>query len=257
MGQQPAISGEPRFSVVIPAYNEEAYLPRLLDTLDRARARYLGGPDGVEIIVADNASSDATAQLATNRGCQVVTVAERGIGAARNGGARAARGAILAFIDADTQVHPETFNEIDSQYATGRIIGGTTGIRFERSSAGIAVTYAVLVFLGVAIRGVRSRTDFAVDTGVVFCGRRDFEEIGGYREQHLFGEDVWFLLDMRKLGRGRGQRLARGLAAKAVFSTRKFDEFGDWHYLTMLIRLPLSVLFGRRKWIRRYWYDGR
>jgi len=113
------------------------------------------------------------------------------------------------------------------------------------------------VLIGVVIRGVRSRRDLAVDTGVVFCWRRDFEEIGGYREKHLFGEDVWFLLDMRKLGRRRGQRLARGLTAKAVFSTRKFDEFGDWHYFSMLVRLPWSVLFRRRKWVRRYWYDRR
>src|SRR5688500_213700 len=98
-------SGGPRFSVVIPAFNEQSYLPRLLDTIDRARERYVGGPEAIEVIVADNGSTDATRQIASERGCVVVSVEKRVIGAARNGGARAARGEILAFVDADTQIH--------------------------------------------------------------------------------------------------------------------------------------------------------
>ena len=38
-----------RFSLIVPAYNEEAYLPALLDSLDTARARYAGGPDAIEV----------------------------------------------------------------------------------------------------------------------------------------------------------------------------------------------------------------
>jgi len=47
----------PRISLVIPAYNEEKYLPRLLDSVDAARARFAGRGD-VEVIVADNVSTD-------------------------------------------------------------------------------------------------------------------------------------------------------------------------------------------------------
>lgn len=209
------------------------------------------------MIVADNASTDRTAEIAAERGCRVVTVTKRLIGAVRNGGARVASGEILAFVDADTQIHPDTFNEIDEVLASGRVVGGTTGIRFERSSLGIKLTYALLVFLGLVARGAQNRRDFSVDTGLVFCRRADFEEIGGYREKYLFGEDVWFLVDMRRLGRRRGQRLARGLTASAVFSTRKFDEFGDWHYFSLLFRLPFSVLFRSREWVWRYWYERR
>jgi len=61
-------SAPPRFSLVIPAHNEEAYLPPLLDTVDAARARYAGGADAVEVVVADNASTDATAEVARARG---------------------------------------------------------------------------------------------------------------------------------------------------------------------------------------------
>jgi len=50
----------PRYSLIIPAYNEERLLGRLLDSVDAARATY-GGGDAVEVIVADNAPTDRTA----------------------------------------------------------------------------------------------------------------------------------------------------------------------------------------------------
>src|SRR6266496_3524013 len=102
----------PRYSLIIPAYNEERLLGRLLDSVDAARATY-GGGDAVELIVADNASTDRTAVIAAMRGCRVIAVEKRVIAAARNAGARAARGEFLAFVDADAQVHPDTFVEID------------------------------------------------------------------------------------------------------------------------------------------------
>ena len=45
---------------MIPAHNEQALLPRLLDTMDVARSRYHSGDQAVEVIVADNASTDDT-----------------------------------------------------------------------------------------------------------------------------------------------------------------------------------------------------
>ena len=73
----------PRISLVIPAHNEESYLPDLLDTVDLARARYSAGPDEIEVVVADNASSDRTAEIARARGCRVVL--ERPLRPARAG----------------------------------------------------------------------------------------------------------------------------------------------------------------------------
>src|SRR5256885_1803632 len=89
-----------KFSIIIPAYNEERYLPRLLESIDIARSNYSGGRDTVEVIVADNCSTDRTAEVAAHHGARVVPVAKRRIAAARNGGARAAAGEILCFIGA-------------------------------------------------------------------------------------------------------------------------------------------------------------
>ena len=235
----------PRYSMIVPAFNEERLLPRLLDSIDVARDTYAGTGD-VEVIVADNSSTDRTASIATARGCRVVSVEKRVIAAARNGGARAARGEVLTFIDADSQVHPRTFADIDSALATGRVVGGATGVTLERWSTGIALTYAMMMSI-VVVTGM--------DTGVVFCRRRDFEAMRGYDEGLLVAEDVAFLQALRRLGKPRGERLTRVTSAKAVASTRKFDDHGDWHFF------PLALAGAWCLWTRnvtgfadRYWY---
>ena len=238
----------PRYSLIIHAYNEERLLSRLLDSVDVAREAY-GGTGEVEVIVADNGSTDRTASIAEARGCKVVSVEKRVIAAARNGGARAARGEILTFIDADSQVHPRTFAEIDGVLATGRAVGGATGVTLERWSPGIAATWLIMMPM-VLVTGM--------DTGVVFCRRADFEAMGGYDENVLIGEDVVFLQALRRLGKPRGQRLKRATRAKAVASTRKFDEFGDWHLLPLLftgIRYLLTRDIGG--FADRYWYKPK
>ena len=124
-------------------------------------------------------------------------------------------------------------------------------MKLERLSPGIAAAYAILVPL-VWVTGM--------DTGVVFCRREDFEAIGGYDETRLFGEDVQFLLDLRRLGRPRGQRLSRLTSAKAVASTRKFDQHGEWHYVAMLLRFARWWLFAphrMREFARGYWYGSQ
>jgi glycosyltransferase involved in cell wall biosynthesis len=240
----------PRFSLVIPAYNEEQLLPRLFESIDRAREGYRGGPDAIEVIVADNASTDRTADVARERGARVAFVEKRAIAAARNGGARLACGEILCFIDADSVIHPQTFNEID-RVMTGRIIGGATGLRIDKRTAGRVLTFAMLIGLGALLRPLLLR-EFPranIDAGVVFMRREDFEQIGGYREQRLFAEDVQLLIDLRRLGRTRGQHLARSNRAPAIFSTRKFDQHGEWHYFLVPFRM------WSRDFVRRYWYE--
>ena len=239
----------PRFSLIIPARNEEELLPRLLDTVDTARATYRRGPDAVEVVVADNVSTDATADRAAARGCRVVEVTERKIASVRNGGAAAARGQILTFVDADMQVHPTTFDAIEDTLATGRYVAGATGVTLERWSIGIALTYALMVPWVWILR---------MDTGVVFCLSDDFAAVGGYDERRSFGEDVQFLDDLKRLGSLRGQRLARVTSAKAISSTRKFDSFGEWHYFRLIFQL-LGPMFtnpgARTDLVRRYWYS--
>ena len=237
--------------MVIPAYNEAELLPRLLDTLDTAKQRYSGGAARVELIVADNASTDATAAVARQRGCKVAPVQKRMIAAARNGGARLAGGDVLCFVDADMQVHPETFNVIARAMNRGNAVAGATGVTSERWSPGIVFTWAAMM-PAVWLSGM--------DTGVVFCRREDFEKVGGYREDRLYAEDVVFLLALKRLGWKTGRRLVRPRGAKAIVSARKFDQHGDWHMLFKLGWMCVNQLIAPGKaerTARAYWYQRR
>jgi len=91
-------TARPDISLVVPAWNEADYLARLLDTVEAARGRYHHGTERIEVIVADNCSTDETPQIAQARGCHVEHVSKRLIAAARNGGAGVAKGELLAFL---------------------------------------------------------------------------------------------------------------------------------------------------------------
>jgi glycosyltransferase involved in cell wall biosynthesis len=237
----------PAISLIIPCYNEAAFLPRLLTSVDAARQAFAGGAGAVEVIVSDNASTDGTAQLAADHGCRVVSSTVRRIGAVRNAGAAVARGEIVAFIDADSQIHVDTFNVIAAFMARPDVIGGSTGATMERWSAGIALTYAMFVPIVWAT---------TMDIGVVFCRRADFDAIGGYDASMQFAEDVKFLWDLRRRGRPDGRRLVRARAVKVIASTRKFDTFGDWHYVTLFLKSPWHLLNRRARhaFADQYWY---
>ena len=240
-----------RISLIIPAHDEEEYLPGLLDSVEDARRHFSLGPESIEVIVVDNQSTDDTAAIAIELGCRVVEEKKRIIAAVRNAGARVAQGGIIAFTDADNILHPDTFNEIERTMASPKVVGGSTGVRLDRMSPGIACAFAIIVPL-VWVTGM--------DTGVVFCRNRDFQELGGYNEAHLFGEDVDFLWRLIKFGRNRGQRLVRIKKCKAITSTRKFDQFGDWHYPLLVVKFFWSLIvrsYSIEDFARKYWYSDR
>jgi len=237
-------------SLIIPAHNEEGYLPKLLDSVDIARRNYSDGRNAIEVIVVDNQSTDATAEIARTRGCIVVTEEKRIIAAVRNRGASIAQGEILLFTDADNLIAPDTFNAIDEAINSQKVVAGATGVHLDRMSIGIAAAYMIMIPL-VWLTGM--------DTGVVFCRRADFEKIGGYNEKRLFAEDVQFLWDLRKLGWEKSQRLVRLRSVKATTSTRKFDRFGEWHYIGLILLASVSWLIPgdiMNKIAKRYWYSG-
>src|SRR3954469_25354749 len=89
-------------SFIIPAHDEERWIGHCIGSIQPAMAA-IGEP--YEIVVVDDASSDATAQIAEQMAARVVRVELRNISAVRNASAAAASGAIFFFIDADTQAN--------------------------------------------------------------------------------------------------------------------------------------------------------
>src|SRR3989304_3915286 len=92
-----------RVSFIVPALNEEAFIGACLESI---QAQQLPpGVDDLEILVVDNLSSDRTAAIAERGGARVLHIPPKTVSASRNYGAAAASGELLAFVDADCQLH--------------------------------------------------------------------------------------------------------------------------------------------------------
>ena len=102
----------PRYSVVIPAFNEQAYLGACLASL--AAQDY---PGAFEVIVVDNNSTDDTAVIAAAAGVTVVVEPERGVCHARQRGTEVARGEIIISTDADTTFASGWLSGIDAAFS--------------------------------------------------------------------------------------------------------------------------------------------
>src|SRR5205085_9213827 len=118
----------PKYSFIIPAYNEEALIGRTLDVL-RESAAYLKG--GFEIIVANDDSTDRTGEIAEQKGARLIHVKKRQIAAVRNAGASIAIGEILVFVDADTFVPRETLLALERLLERKDVVGGGAYMDFD------------------------------------------------------------------------------------------------------------------------------
>ena len=110
------------YSVVIPAYNEESYLPLTIDRLKKAMAA-ISEKSG-ELIVVDNQSTDSTSALAKRLHVRLVAEKVRGIARARNAGAQVARGKHLFFVDADTLVNEGVLRKSLEYLSSGQVGAG-------------------------------------------------------------------------------------------------------------------------------------
>jgi glycosyltransferase involved in cell wall biosynthesis len=235
-----------RFSVVVPAHNEELLLPRCIAAISDASEAVDGG---VEIIVVANRCSDSTAAIARHAGATVVDNDDRNIAAVRNAGAAVASGDFIVTIDADSLMSPVALRDIERLLRPRSCVGGGTKVVPERTSAGIRATYLVVAGLTFAT---------GLSGGMFWCPRRDFEAIGGFDERLVLAEDLDFARRLRAYGRITGRRFITLRSAPMVASTRKFDRFGDWHMFAMGRQLRAIRAAQRRtdsSWADEYFFQ--
>ena len=107
-----------KLSFVIPAYNEEAYIGRCLESIVKALGQKPAGYEA-EIIVINNASTDRTKEIAESvPGVRVVDEPNKGLTKARQRGLQEAQGELLAYIDADSYVAEHWFPIMEHEFAT-------------------------------------------------------------------------------------------------------------------------------------------
>jgi glycosyltransferase involved in cell wall biosynthesis len=226
-------------SFVIPAWNEQLLLGRTIASIHAA----MDGRDHTyEIVVADDASTDDTAAVATAGGARVVSCTHRQIAATRNTGAHAALGDRLIFVDADTLVPRAAIDEMLAAFEEGAAAGGAMPVFDEPVPRYARV---LLVPMGLLYRV------FGLASGAcLMCTRTTFETVGGFDETHYAAEEAVFC---RRAHRCGPFVLVR---TPVITSGRKLRTFSAIEILTALIRLSLPPLGGSRRRLG-IWYDQR
>ena len=228
-------------SFIVPAYNEETELPC---TLAAIRAAASGVAQPFEIIVVDDASTDPTPEIAEQAGARVVSIHRRQIAAARNAGARTAQGEYLFFVDADTRINKTHVTEamalLDSGYTGGSARGVMDGF--------IPLWSRILLHAFCTLY-------FGLNLGAgafLFTTRCNFEATGGFDEQYFAGEEVYFSLALRKLGRFKVIR------EPVLTSGRKLRMYPAKEILgTLFIMILGGPRMTRSRARLRLWYDGK
>ena len=236
-----------RLTIIVPAFNEEAWLAPTLDAVHAAAERLCARSRvDLEMIVVDNNSHDGTATVARSRGATVVQEPVQGIARARNTGARHAMGDVLVFVDADVIVPRTLLEAINATMSDPNCIGGGVDIDYRPRRAWVGLYLRAWRFLG-NLTGM-------VQGAAQFCRKSVFEQVGGYDEKAWIGEDVDFYWSLRGLAREshRTVRLIREPRVRP--SCRRFDQWPPWKIL--LWTNPLSiVLFRRWKPAWKGWYS--
>lgn len=199
-----------KLSIIIPTYNEEEYLPALLESIrEQDFTDY-------EVIVADADSEDNTRKIAEEYGCRVVEGGMPAVG--RNRGAEVARGELLLFLDADLVLTDgylrdavEEFESEDLGIAITQMIPLSTRRR-DKILHEFANRFMILVESikphGAGCYGILARKEL-------------HERVGGFDESLDFGEDTDYIERIGKISRFRVLRKPRVLV-----SIRRLEKEG-------------------------------
>jgi glycosyltransferase involved in cell wall biosynthesis len=231
-----------KFSVVIPAYNEEKLLPATLQALEAAT-----GDLNFETIVVDNESTDKTAQIAESFDVKIGSESEHNIAKVRNTVAKHASGEFIIFLDADTRVSPELLQKIADAMKDEKCFGGAVSVEYDESKRKWMKYYLL---------GWRFwEKTFNMKQGAAqFYRRTVFEKIGGYDTSIYVGEDLEFYWRMTKFARRSGAHLSFIENPKVKTSARRLDKTSLWktfvHWNPIFIRLAW-----RKKSVWKDWYE--
>lgn len=172
---------------VVPARDEEDHIEDCLTSIQEMETTY-----SYEIIVVDGGSMDLTLPRAYQHDVRIVHQQGEGRATGRNLGAEYADGEYLAFIDADTQVHPDYLDEMIPFLEREQLIAATSRVRYTGDPR------AKLIQL--TLNQVSPRLARPVLPGFNFFIRRsDFQRTGGFPE--TVNEDTAYSMRLAEHGR--------------------------------------------------------
>lgn len=216
---------EPAISVIIPAYNEEAFLPRTLVHL-------FAQPNSFEVIVVDGGSTDATVEVARSFLSVRLLESRKGRAPQMNLGARAARGRVLLFLHADTLLPPGALVRI----ATLAVRVGPDHVAgaFRHAFAERTVGLMVVSLLD-NLRCLMTRVPYGDQA--IFVGRELFRRLGGF-DEGAPAEDLEFSTRLRVAAP------IHLLGPPVRASARKVLAMGIWRSMGLVLAIAIRASIG-------------
>jgi rSAM/selenodomain-associated transferase 2 len=206
----------PRLTIVMPTLNEAPRIAASLQALTPLRRR------GVEVIVVDGGSSDATVALAAPLADRVLQ-APRGRARQMNAGAVQACAETLLFLHADTRLPDGALHAIETALVDPRTHWGRFDVQIEGKPA---LLKAVAWLMNQRSRG----SGIATGDQAIFVRRSAFSRVGGFPDQPLM-EDVELSLRLRKWS------APACLREQVTTSGRRWERDGAWRTIALMWRL--------------------
>jgi len=213
-------------SIIIPTFNEEDYLPLLLESIKKQNFN-----GDYEIIVADANSKDRTIEIAKKYGCKITKggLPARG----RNEGAKVSRGELFLFIDADTLFLPENFLENFLSEFKKRKLGVASFPIYPNGN-----WIDKLIYGGYNFFVKLTQRLFSLATNSVLVKREIFGKIDGFNEEIRIGEDHDFAQRAAKIGK------FGFIKTKSVLtSSRRFKKDGRFKTYLKYLLAGIYMLF--------------
>lgn len=197
-------------SIIIPTYNEEEYLPLLLESIKQQDFR------DYEIIVADANSKDNTVKIAEEYGCIVVEGGMPAVG--RNNGAKVAKGEYLLFLDSDLKLTEDYLAKVIYEFKMERLGIAITQMKPLSKKTEDKILHDLANLFMISVEKIKPHG--AGCYGIIT--KRELHECcGGFDEELTFGEDTEYIERLAKKERFKVLR-----NAKIGVSTRRLEEEG-------------------------------
>lgn len=209
----------PKISIVIPAFNEQKYIKSVFKGIKSQSFR------DFEVIVVDGNSTDSTREISKKNGAKVIIEPKKNIGAARNTGAKKARGDLILFTNADTMASRDLLSDYQRLFRDQKVVAASGPlIPLEKTTAFIRFGY---FFASVILAKITFIGGKPAISGSNFIVRKSaFKRCGGFDESLYTYEDLDLAHRLKRLGDVRYLN-----SAAVATSTRRIVKWGIPRYI--------------------------
>ncbi|HEX8974360.1 MAG TPA: glycosyltransferase family A protein [Patescibacteria group bacterium] len=248
-----------KLSFVIPAYNEEKYLGRCLESV---LCEVKKSSHNIEVVVVDNASTDKTAEIAKSfPGVKYVYESAKGLTKARNAGYKVSAGDIIANVDSDSTLPAGWIDKVFTEFSCDDYLVALSGPyiypEMSKTMNFIIRMYYHVGYAGHLINHHVLHKGAMLQGGNFIVRRSAMEKIGGFDLRFdFYGEDTDVARRIQKVG-----RVKFDFDLPMHTSSRRFAEEGIIltglryiinHFWTLIFKKPFTKKFSDIRIIRKF-----